>query len=197
MKRFFQVLSVGAALLMLPAGTVKAEYHVEPGDTFYKIAARHGMTLTELVRLNPHIENPSMIFPGDDIVVRTGNKADDIADYARALEEVTKYIYGGQEAPLRTDCSGWVQAIYKEFGIKLPRVSREQAKIGTPIKFQDMKKGDLMFFSTRDDKTITHVGIYLGGDYWISNLNEKKDVEIMSTWGPWTQKYFLWATRVI
>ena len=52
-----------------------------------------------------------------------------------------------------------------------------------------------MFFSTRADKVITHTGIYMGNDYWISNLNEKKDVEIMSTWNTWTKNYFLWGAR--
>jgi hypothetical protein len=52
-----------------------------------------------------------------------------------------------------------------------------------------------MFFSTRPDKRITHTGIYMGNDYWISNLNELKDVEILSTWGSWGQKYFLWGAR--
>jgi cell wall-associated NlpC family hydrolase len=60
-----------------------------------------------------------------------------------------------------------------------------------------MKKADLMFFSTRADKVITHVGIYMGDGYWISNLSTKQDVEILSTWGNWTQKYFLWAQRVL
>lgn len=197
MKKFLAALSVGAALIMIPTGATKAEYHVQPGDAFYKIAANHRMTLSDLIKLNPHIKNPNVIHPGDQIVVRTGNTANDIIDYARALEEVTTYVYGGQEAPLRTDCSGWAQAIFKEFGINLPRVSKDQARVGKPVKFNEMKKGDLMFFSTRADKVVTHVGIYMGNDLWISNLNSNKHVEIMTTWGPWTQKYFLWATRVI
>lgn len=60
-----------------------------------------------------------------------------------------------------------------------------------------MKKGDLMFFSTREDKVISHVGIYLGDNYWISNLSSKQNVTILSTWSNWTQRYFLWAQRVI
>jgi hypothetical protein len=39
------------------------------------------------------------------------------------------------------------------------------------------------------------VGIYMGNDYWISNLNAKMDVEILSTWGRWTQAYFQWGSR--
>ena len=200
MKNLFRVVCVAAFIavpIMLPTETVSAEYNVEPGDAFWKIAKNHGMTLTDLVHLNPHIKNPNLINPGDKMVVRTGDTIADIIDYAQALKDVTVYQYGGQDAPLSTDCSGWVQSIYKEFGIDLPRVSRDQARVGIPVKFEHMRAGDLMYFSTRADKTITHVGIYMGEDYWISNLNSKKSVEIMTTWGSWAQNYFMWAQRVI
>jgi cell wall-associated NlpC family hydrolase len=201
MKNLFKVVCLAAAFIavpiMVPTETVSAEYNVKPGDAFWKIAKNHDMTLTDLIHLNPHVKNPNRINPGDKMVVRTGDTISDIIDYAQALKEVTVYQYGGQDAPLLTDCSGWVQAIYKEFGVKLPRVSRDQARVGTPIKFQNMKAGDLMFFSTASDKTITHVGIFMGEDYWISNLNSKKGVQVMSTWGPWAQNYFMWAQRVI
>jgi hypothetical protein len=35
----------------------------------------------------------------------------------------------------------------------------------------------------------------MGNNLWISNLNEKDDVEISNTWGRWAQDYFLWGTR--
>lgn len=200
MKNLFRVVCIAAFIavpIMLPTETVSAEYNVQPGDAFWKVAKNHGMTLSDLIHLNPHIKNPNRINPGDKMVVRTGDTISDIIDYAQALKEVTVYQYGGQNAPKFTDCSGWVQNIYKEFGIDLPRVSKDQARVGIPIKFQNMRAGDLMFFSTRSDKVITHVGIFMGEDYWISNLNTEKSVEIMSTWGPWVQKYFMWAQRVI
>ena len=77
--------------------------------------------------------------------------------------------------------------------IDLPRVSRDQAKIGKLVKLQDLQKGDLMYFSTRADGVITHVGIAIDSDTWISNLNSKKSVEILSTMGPWTRNYFKWG----
>lgn len=200
LKRAFRVLCLGAFVavpIMIPTPPVEAAYIVQPGDAFWKIASHHRMSLSDLIRINPHIADPNQINPGDKMVVKTGDIASDVIDYAHSLKEITVYQYGGQQAPRVTDCSGWVQSIYKEFGINLPRVSRDQAKVGQPVKFQDMKKGDLMFFSTRADKVITHTGIYMGGDLWISNLNSKKSVEILSTWGPWSQKYFLWAQRVI
>lgn len=189
--------ALAACLCFGAATAANAQHYVEKGETLSMIAKEYGMTLKDLISLNPHIENPNVIHPKDYIIIRTKTEPQkDLVDYARSLQSVTAYVYGGQNAPYETDCSGWAQHVYKKFGVDLPRVSRDQAKVGQPIKFQDLQIGDLMFFSTRADKRITHTGIYMGNDYWISNLNEKKDVEILSTWGTWAQKYFLWGARV-
>jgi peptidoglycan DL-endopeptidase LytE len=179
-----------------------AEYYVKKGDTMGKIASKNGMALKDLISLNPHIANPNLINVGQYLVIRTKSEtAKDLVDYARALQESTNYVYGGQDftPPMNTDCSGWVQAIYKKFGVNLPRTSAQQAvtAYGSPVKFQDLQIGDLMFFSTAANKHITHVGIYMGSETqaWISNLNSAKDCQILSIWGPWTQKYFMWGER--
>lgn len=175
-----------------------AQHYVKSGDTMAKIAKEHNMSLKDLISLNPHIENPNLIHVNDYIVIRTNTeKQKDLVDYARSLQSVTAYKYGGNNFPYEVDCSAWAQGIYKKFGVTMPRVSKDQAKDpkAMPVKFTDLQIGDLMFFSTREDKVISHVGIYMGNDFFISNLNEVKDVEIMSTWGSWAQKYFLWGTR--
>jgi peptidoglycan DL-endopeptidase LytE len=196
MRKATKIAVLTLVLFLIPT-MASAQYYVKQGDSLSKIAKQNGMSLKDLISLNPQFENPNLIHIGDYVVTRTNNKGHDIVAYARSLQDVTAYSYGGQEPPKKTDCSGFVQYIYKKFGVNLPRTSREQAKVGTPISFKNMEIGDLMFFSTRQDKVITHVGIFMGNDLWISNLNEKKDVEILSTWGAWTQKYFLWAQRVI
>lgn len=185
-----------ACYFLFSIGTVAhAQYYVKPGDTMYKIAQENKMSLKDLISLNPH-HNPNMIHVGDYIVIRSGSEtAADLTAYARSLQDITAYSYGGQNAPYVTDCSGWTQFIYKKFGVNLPRTSAAQSKTGKPVRFADLQIGDLMFFSTRADKQITHVGINLGNDFFISNLNEKKDVEILSNWGSWSQKYFMWGAR--
>lgn len=188
---------ITAALMVFGISTAaSAQHYVEKGESLSQIAKTYGMTLKDIISLNPHIENPNLIQPNDYIIVRTKTEPQkDLVDYARSLQSVTAYSYGGQNPPYETDCSGWAQYVFKKFGVNLPRVSRDQAKTGQPIKFKELQIGDLMFFSTRADKVITHTGIYMGNDYWISNLNEAKDVEILSTWGTWAQKYFLWGAR--
>lgn len=173
-----------------------AQHYVKPKETMYGIAKEHKMSLKDLISLNPHIANPNKIQVDDYIIIRSGSETKkDMVDYARSLQDITAYSYGGQNAPYSTDCSGWVQYVFGKFGVKLPRTSALQAKTGKPVKFAELQIGDLMFFSTRADKIITHVGINLGNDFWISNLNSAKDVQVLSSWGSWSQKYFMWGTR--
>jgi cell wall-associated NlpC family hydrolase len=199
MKKAILAAAVAVPLFFGIGNAAHAQHIVTKGETMYSISKEYNMSLADLLSLNKHIPNPNKIRVGDYIVIRSGvEKAADIVDYAKSLQSVTAYSYGGQNFPYQTDCSGWVQGIYKHFNINLPRVSKDQAKTGTPVKAADLQEGDLVFFSTAADKHITHVGIYMGknnGDMFISNLNSAKDVEIMPMWGTWGRTYFMWGTR--
>lgn len=196
MKRL-TVLFLTIVFLFGSVTIASAQHIVKKGESLSLIAKQNQMTLKDIISLNPHISNPNLIHVNDYIIIRTKKEIKkDMVDYAKSLQDVTAYSYGGANAPYETDCSGWVQYIFKKFGVNLPRVSKDQATAGTPVKFQELQLGDLMFFSThKDKKTITHVGIYMGDNYWISNLNEKTDVEILSSWGKWSQDYFMWGSR--
>jgi len=193
-KQLIGTLAAIAAVFTF-SSAASAQHYVKSGETMYSISREHQMSLKDLISLNKHIADPNKINIGDYIVIRTETeKQKDLTDYAKSLQYVTAYKYGGQNAPYSTDCSGWAQHVFAKFNIKLPRVSRDQAKTGTPVKFENLQIGDLMFFSA-DGKNVTHTGIYLGNDYWISNLNEEKDVEILSTWGKWSREHFLYGAR--
>jgi cell wall-associated NlpC family hydrolase len=67
------------------------------------------------------------------------------------------YLYGGN-GPERFDCSGLTSWSFKQIGITLPRASRQQATVGTPVPFDQLQPGDLVFFY----QPVSHVGIYVG-----------------------------------
>ncbi len=48
------------------------DYVVQPGDTMYFIAQRYGVSLEVLIRANPQIRNPDLIYPGDVIRIPRG-----------------------------------------------------------------------------------------------------------------------------
>lgn len=73
----------------------------------------------------------------------------------------TPYAWGGRTRR-GTDCSGFVQAVFAEAGITLPRSSRQQWKIGRKVAVDALRRGDLVFFRTSGQR-ISHVGIVVDG----------------------------------
>lgn len=104
------------------------------------------------------------------------------------------YVYGGT-TPAGFDCSGFVQYVFAKNGITLPRVSRDQYKIGTSVSFSSLKAGDLVFFSLAKNGIVDHVGIDVGNGQFI-NASSSKGVTIY-TLGPYWQSVFLGAKRVL
>ena len=75
-----------------------------------------------------------------------------------------RYKFGGNSLENGFDCSGFTRYIFeKSLGLVLPRRADEQARLSSllPIKQQDLKPGDLVFFNTMR-ATFSHVGIYVG-----------------------------------
>lgn len=60
------------------------------------------------------------------------------------------------------DCSGLVQYVYGKMGIKMPRVSQQQATMGTKVTLDKLKPGDLVAWGS-SPRTATHIAIYAGG----------------------------------
>jgi cell wall-associated NlpC family hydrolase len=67
------------------------------------------------------------------------------------------YQYGAT-GPGKFDCSGLVYYSFKQIGVTVPRASRQQSTIGSPVSFNDLQVGDLLFFYS----PVSHVGIYVG-----------------------------------
>lgn len=69
------------------------------------------------------------------------------------------------------DCSGFMQYIYKTTGVydSMPRTAQEQYNVCTPISKDELKEGDLVFFTGTYDTTspVTHVGMYIGNGEFI------------------------------
>jgi cell wall-associated NlpC family hydrolase len=77
-----------------------------------------------------------------------------------ALAQVgTPYVHGG-ESPDGFDCSGLVQYVYGRLYLTPPRLAAHQARIGTPIRRDNLRPGDILAFGVSD--SVTHVGIYVG-----------------------------------
>ncbi len=78
-----------------------------------------------------------------------------------AKEQLGKPYQWGASGPNKFDCSGLVMYVYDNLGVKLPRVTGEQAYAGVHVDREDLQPGDLVFFKLSGSR-IDHVGIYLG-----------------------------------
>lgn len=94
-----------------------------------------------------------------------------LAHTALALFDGARYEWGGG-SNWGCDCSGLVQSVFALHGCTLPRDAYQQAECGEPVVIDDLRgpaslaalaEGDLLFFSDREDKRITHVGIAMDG----------------------------------
>ncbi|WP_179810727.1 NlpC/P60 family protein [Nocardiopsis sinuspersici] len=74
------------------------------------------------------------------------------------------YVWGGETPEGGFDCSGLLQWAFHEAGVSIPRVTHDQWNAGRRVEFDDIQRGDLLFWRT--DPTapdyISHVAIYLG-----------------------------------
>ncbi len=72
----------------------------------------------------------------------------------------TPYLRGSTNPKKGFDCSGFVYFVFKKFDVALPRSSREYKSLGTALKPEEFKVGDvLVFYGYKDNTHIGHVGI--------------------------------------
>lgn len=72
------------------------------------------------------------------------------------------YVFGGNSLTNGVDCSGFVQQVFKNFGISTPRVADDQMKYryATVVDISSIQPGDLLFYGAGN--YASHVAIYMG-----------------------------------
>ena len=86
------------------------------------------------------------------------------------------YVYGGTSLETGIDCSAFVQNVYRQIGIGLPRVSSDQANVGVDVDINDIRPGDLLFYYDSGLGRIGHVTMYMGNNTVIHASNARLGV---------------------
>ncbi|AEI39742.1 C40 family peptidase [Paenibacillus mucilaginosus] len=115
-----------------------------------------------------------------------------------------KYDFGAKpyQQSGRFDCSTYTRYIFGKYGISLPRTARAQARLGTSVSRKSLRKGDLMFFYVpgrfKTNKTVGHVGIYMGNQLMIHASPKPKDgVQITNINKAYWKRTYLSAKRFV
>ena len=119
-------------------------------------------------------------------------RAAELESFYRKWSHVS-YQYGGsgQEG---MDCSALTQQAYLDlYGLKLPRTTEDQAKVGKRIGKRRLQAGDLVFFKT--GLFTRHVGVYIGDGIFVHSSASSGVVKSSLETEYWKDRY--WKSRRI
>jgi cell wall-associated NlpC family hydrolase len=103
------------------------------------------------------------------------------------------YAWGGT-SPSGFDCSGFTQFVFGKAGVYIPRTSTLQYNTGYPISKDQLKSGDLVFFSTYKPGP-SHVGIYIANNKFIA-ASSSQGVTITDMNNSYYQQRYIGARRI-
>jgi cell wall-associated NlpC family hydrolase len=104
------------------------------------------------------------------------------------------YRNGGSD-PNGFDCSGFTQYVFGQYGFSLPRAVREQFRLGTSVKPDDLAPGDLVFFATTEPGA-SHVAIAIGGDEFVHAPSSSGVVRVEHLSAAYWSQRFLGVRRL-
>lgn len=104
------------------------------------------------------------------------------------------YREGGID-PSGFDCSGFVKYVYNQHGVSVPRLVRDQFRVGKNVDRDRLEAGDLVFFTTVAPGA-SHVGIMIGGDQFVHAPSQRGVVRVESLSGQYWASRYVGAKRV-
>jgi cell wall-associated NlpC family hydrolase len=127
---------------------------------------------------------------------RYTNTAQDVLLQGLKLVGV-RYRLGGNDERSGLDCSGFVHLVFKDsIGTLLPRTAREMSEVGQRVDSNQLKPGDLVFFNTMR-RAFSHVGIYLGDNYFMHAPRTGAEVRVESMESSYWLKRYNGARRIL
>ena len=191
----------GLAKGKLKPGQILALYDNEPEVKPEKsAAAKPSLRYADLLSEKEYEQSLADLLDQDSVNLHAQKAPDFKSDNVKLLKTKaygflgTRYRFGGSSRS-GLDCSAFVQKVFNEMEVSLPRTAREQFERGEIVTRGDMQKGDLVFFRTYASFP-SHVGIYLGGNRMIHASSRDRRVVISSVDTPYYRSRFIGAKRI-
>lgn len=200
MFKFFSVLALATTIVFSgyaenKAGT-NSPHHQAHKNLLAKSSSRMDRVTTDAIQ--KEVINNELKAEG-----LSGETAILIEDLLKeASTHIGKRYVLGSKGPGTFDCSGFSGYVYRQFGYSIGACSRDQYKYGKSIDRKELRKGDLVFFTSRSSgKNVGHVGIvwevdHETGGFKFIHASTRGGVRISDFEGYYVQRY-VGARRVI
>jgi cell wall-associated NlpC family hydrolase len=138
-----------------------------------KSAKRTAKTTTVIQESEKEIDNFDFLYEGsDDLNIEYDNMAiNGLLD--EAMSHIGARYRSGSKGPYAFDCSGFTSYVFRQLGAgNIGASSRDQYARNMPVSRNEVKRGDLVFFtSPRSGRNVGHVGIVVDVDPITNTFN--------------------------
>lgn len=191
-------IAKGACVAFILAAAGGASAAPDPGSKWNGKPARSGASTVARYDFSSAEIRPAASRAEKDKRERQGeNRLKKISNYSgrKTAESAIRllgipYAWGGVNERSGLDCSGFALRAYeKSLGILLPRVAADMARQLPAVRRDSLKAGDLVFFKTTA-KAFSHVGVYIGGGYFVHSPRAGKVSRVDSlNAGYWSRRF--------
>ncbi|MFI3172054.1 MAG: C40 family peptidase [Eubacteriales bacterium] len=151
---------------------VSAQYIIEETRYLYLENKEVIVEETPSTEVQMEVESSETTNEIEEVVTTRIITGDEVVEYAMQFIG-NPYVWGGTDLMNGADCSGFVQSIYSEFEIEIPRTSSEQRSAGIEISYEEIELGDIICYDG-------HVGIYAGDGQIVNAINSEKGIGMTS-----------------
>lgn len=114
-----------------------------------------------------------------------------------ACSQIGRKYKAGEASPHKGfDCSGLVWWSYRQHGINVPRITKDQARAGHAVAKKNVRAGDIMVFKTSNSPNGLHTGIYCGKGAFVHSPGTGKKVCMQKLAGSWWGQHLVAIRRV-
>jgi cell wall-associated NlpC family hydrolase len=142
---------------------------------------------------SPPVDATTPATRSDDSLATPGARGNDVVE--RAQQYLGAPYRSGGTSTNGVDCSGLTYSVYRSVGVKLPRSSDEQARVGEAVPRSQLAPGDLIFFGKSGN--VSHVGIYAGDGEFIHASTSARSVRFDKLETTYFRDRYLTARRVL
>ncbi len=107
------------------------------------------------------------------------------------------YKYGGTSPKTGFDCAGFVQWVFSQHNIEVPRTTKGLITFGKQVKKEDLRPGDLVFYWRNRSRSLRHVGIYTGNGLFLHSPQTGDVVKETEAFDSYRRSRFICARRIV